>query len=75
MDGAPDDRVRRYPPAPPPAGANAPVPPKEEPAQSRTEGAAEPTRVSRREANLPPKEKAEQTRTPGLMGPDSGPAS
>lgn len=71
----PGDKVRRFPPAPPEAGAGAPLPAKGRSARSGAEGSAEPTQVKPGQANLTPKEKADKLPPPGEMGPESGPSS
>jgi hypothetical protein len=75
MSECPDDRVRRYPPAPPEAGAGAPLPTARGEAKSGAEGTAEPAQVKPNEAKLSPKEKAERIPPPAESGPEAGPAS
>jgi hypothetical protein len=69
----PDDNVRRYPPPPPEAGANAPVP--KATARSGTEGSAAPTQVDAKKAKGSPEKVARNNPPPAMMGPDSGPGS
>jgi hypothetical protein len=74
MAECPDDEVRRYPPAAPPAGAGAPPPVgRMKPAARDREG--QPTQVDPNQANLSAKEKAEKIPPPGVSGPEAGPAS
>lgn len=75
-DGCADDHVRRYPPAPPPAGAGAPpLSERQNKKEAVTAENAQPAQVDPAEGSKSRVAKARDHAPPGLSGPEAGPAS